>query len=61
MSRHEKRKKPRSNKPHREQTTFDPKLHHRSRGSSGYGLKREHVATAEETSGSQLAHILDPK
>jgi hypothetical protein len=39
--------------------TFDPKIHHRSKGSSGYGLKRDHVSTTEETSGAQLQGMLD--
>lgn len=42
-------------------STFDPKIHHRGKGGSGYGFKRDHVSTPEETSGSQLRHILDPK
>ena len=54
-------KKKQNRKYPQEQTTFDPKIHHRSKGSSGYGLKRNHIATAEETSGLQLAHILNPK
>ena len=45
----------------KEQTTFDPKIHHKSHGSSGYGLKRDHVATPEESSGRQLARILGIK
>ena len=63
MSRPKKRKVKSKNthKQHREQTTFDPKLHHRSHGSSGYGMKRDHVQTEEETSGKQLAHILGIK
>lgn len=61
MSPQRKRKAKSKNRFLKEQSTFDPKIHHRTRGSSGYGLKREHVATEEETSGSQLAHILDPK
>ena len=56
-----KKRKAKNKKPYQEQTTFDPKIHHRSKGSSGYGLKRNHIATAEETSGLQLAHILNPK
>jgi hypothetical protein len=39
--------------------TFDPKIHHRSKGSSGYGLKRDHLSTVEETSGAQLQGMLD--
>ena len=63
MSQQRKRKVKSKNtrRQHREQTTFDPKLHHRSKGSSGYGLKRDHVETAEETSGAQLAHLFDTK
>jgi hypothetical protein len=56
-----RKRKVKSKNHHREQTTFDPKIHHKSHGSSGYGLKRDHVATPEESSGRQLAHILGIK
>ena len=46
---------------YKEQTTFDPRIHHKSNAGTGYGLKRDHVQTAEETSGAQLAHILGIK
>ena len=60
MSQQRKRSKNKNN--HRkEQSTFDPKLHHKSKAGTGYGLKRDHIATAEETSGKQLAHILGIK
>jgi len=51
-------KKKKNNKKHREQTTFDPKIHYRKKGYSGYGLKDD---AKINRSGSQLAHILNPK
>jgi len=48
-------KKKKKNNNRREQSTYDPKLHHRSKGSSGYGLKR---GTETDSSGAQLADIL---
>jgi len=60
MSQPRKRNKHKNN--HRkEQSTFDPKLHHKSKAGTGYGLKRDHVSTPEESSGKQLAHILGIK
>jgi len=60
MSQPRKRNKHKNN--HRkEQSTFDPKIHHKSKAGTGYGLKRDHVSTAEELSGKQLAHILGIK
>jgi len=56
-----KKRSKNKNNHRKEQSTFDPKIHHKSRGSSGYGLKRDHVATPEESSGRQLAHILGIK
>jgi hypothetical protein len=59
MSQPKKRKN--KKKFYKEQSTFDPKIHHKSKAGTGYGLKRDHVATAEETSGKQLAHIFGIK
>jgi hypothetical protein len=53
-----RQKKKQNKKHHREQTTFDPKLHYRGKGQTGYGLKN---GVELDRSGSQLAHILDPK
>lgn len=61
MSQPRKRKTKNNKKFYKEHSTFDPKIHHRSKGSSGYGLKRDHVETSEETSGAQLAHLFDTK
>ena len=61
MSRPNRSRKNHKKPHHKEHSTFDPKLHHRSHGSSGYGMKRDHVQTEEETSGKQLAHILGIK
>jgi len=43
----------------KENTTFDPKIHHKSKAGTGYGLKRDYVPTPEEASGKQLAHLFD--
>ena len=61
MSQPRKRKARSKNNHRKEQSTFDPKIHHKSKAGTGYGLRRDHVATAEETSGKQLAHILGIK
>lgn len=45
-------------KKHIEHTTFDPKIHYRKKGFSGYGLK---VDAKVDRSGAQLAHLLNPK
>jgi len=40
-------------------STYDSKLHHRSNGSSGYGLKRGVEQDPAELHGSQLQGMLD--
>ena len=40
-------------------STFDSKVHHRSNGSSGYGLKRGVEQDPAELHGSQLQGMLD--
>jgi len=40
-------------------STFDPKVHHRSKGSTGYGLKRGVATDPAEDRGSALAHLFD--
>ena len=44
---------------HHGKDTFDSKLHHRSNGSSGYGLKRDVEQDPQELHGSQLQGMLD--
>jgi hypothetical protein len=56
MSQPKKRKN--KKKFYKEQSTFDPKLHYRGKGQTGYGLKKD---TEIDSSGSQLAHILGIK
>ena len=41
-------------------STFDRVLHHRSQGGTGYGMKRDHVATESELSGANIPAILLP-
>jgi len=41
-------------------STFDRALHHRSQGGTGYGMKRDHVATESELSGSNIPEVLLP-
>lgn len=41
-------------------STFDRVLHHRSQGGTGYGLKRDHVATESELSGRNIPAVLLP-
>lgn len=41
-------------------STFDRVLHHRSQGGTGYGLKRDHVATESELSGVNIPAVLLP-
>ena len=41
-------------------STFDRVLHHRSQGGTGYGLKRDHVATESELSGANIPAVLLP-
>lgn len=53
------KKRPGRHKQKKENTTFDPKIHHKSKAGTGYGLKRDYVATPEESSGKQLAHLFD--
>lgn len=54
--------KKRKNKKHyQEQTTFDPKIHWKKKGTTGYQLKKDYVQKPGESSGSQLDHILNPK
>ena len=36
-------------------TTFDPKIHYRGKGQSGYGLRND---VTLDTSGAQLSHLL---
>jgi len=43
----------------KENTTFDPKIHHKSKAGTGYGLKRDYVVTPEESSGKQLEYIFN--
>jgi len=40
-------------------STFDPKLHHKSKGSTGYGLKRGVSTDPAADQGSTLAHLFD--
>jgi hypothetical protein len=35
-------------------------LHHRSQGGTGYGMKRDHVATESELSGANIPEVLLP-
>ena len=41
-------------------STFDRELHHRSQGGTGYGMKRDHVATELELSGANIPEVLLP-
>jgi len=41
-------------------STFDRVLHHRSQGGTGYGMKRDHVATESELSGANIPAVLLP-
>jgi hypothetical protein len=41
-------------------STFDRALHHRSQGGTGYGMKRDHVATESELSGVNIPAVLLP-
>ena len=41
-------------------STFDRALHHRSQGGTGYGMKRDHVATESELSGANIPEVLLP-
>lgn len=41
-------------------STFDRVLHHRSQGGTGYGMKRDHVATESELSGANIPEVLLP-
>jgi len=41
-------------------STFDRALHHRSQGGTGYGMKRDHVATESELSGANIPAVLLP-
>ena len=41
-------------------STFDRELHHRSQGGTGYGMKRDHVATESELSGANIPEVLLP-
>lgn len=43
----------------KEVTTFDPKIHHRSRGNPGYGLRRDVSQPDEELLGSTLQGMFD--
>jgi hypothetical protein len=54
-------KKRKNKKQYREQTTFDPKIHWKKKGTTGYQLKKDYKVSPGELSGSQLAHILNPK
>ena len=38
-------------------STFDPKIHYRGKGQSGYGLRKDYVATPDSTSGKNLEHL----
>ena len=48
-----------NNNPNNSASTFDSKVHHRSNGSSGYGLKRGVEQDPAELHGSQLQGMLD--
>ena len=41
-------------------STYDRNLHHRSQGGTGYGMKRDHVATESELSGVNIPAVLLP-
>lgn len=41
-------------------STYDRDLHHRGRGGTGYGMKRDHVATELELSGRNIPEALLP-
>jgi len=41
-------------------STYDRDLHHRSQGGTGYGMKRDHVATESELSGANIPATLLP-
>jgi hypothetical protein len=41
-------------------STFDRELHHRSQGGTGYGMKRDHVATESELRGRNIPEVLLP-
>ena len=41
-------------------STYDRDLHHRSQGGTGYGMKRDHVATESELSGANIPEVLLP-
>ena len=45
--------------PNQGTSTFDSKVHHRSNGSSGYGLKRGVEQDPQELHGSSLQGMLD--
>ena len=50
------KRKTKKNKFYRqEKTTFDPKIHYRGKGQSGYGLRND---VTLDTSGAQIAHLL---
>ena len=40
-------------------TTFDPRIHHKVKGKPGFGLKRDYVPANGENSGSTLKHLFD--
>ena len=45
------------NKDRKEQTTFDPKIHHKTKGGHGFGMKRGVKVDKWENSGAQLAAV----
>jgi hypothetical protein len=54
-----KRKRFKKKKNFNNNSTYDSKVHHRSNGSSGYGLKRGVEQDPAELHGSQLQGMLD--
>lgn len=54
-----KKKSNHSSQPSNGSSTFDSKVHHRSNGSSGYGLKRGVEQDPQELHGSSLQGMLD--
>jgi hypothetical protein len=54
-----KKKFNRKNNHNNSNSTFDSNVHHRSNGSSGYGLKRGVEQDPAELHGSQLQGMLD--
>lgn len=59
FKKNKKRYKNKKNKDNNITSTFDSKLHHKSKRSSGYGLKNGVEQDPEELHGSQLQGMLD--